>query len=181
MVDREAPLESLVVADFGRGHSRAYLLEQIAGSFRFVAKAESRTTSDLPYEDLTIGWHHLLRQLEWLSGRGLTTRDRLSMQKINNGDGVDALLVCSTLADPVRVVVLEAGSSPVVQPLLDGLDGQTPGYSTSRRLRDARTAAGPRHRWKHCAPTCLKWPSSWSAPTVRKRCRGSIGSPKVSR
>jgi hypothetical protein len=121
MVDREAPLESLVVADFGRGHSRAYLLEQIAGSFRFVAKAESRTTSDLPYEDLTIGWHHLLRQLEWLSGRGLTTRDRLSMPQINNGDGVDALLVCSTLADPVRVVVLEAGTSPVIQPLLDGL------------------------------------------------------------
>jgi hypothetical protein len=121
MVDRDAPLESLLVADFGRGHSRAYLLEQIAGTFRFVAKAESRTTSDLPYEDLTIGWHHLLCQLEWLSGRGLTTRNRLSMPQINNGDGVDALLVCSTLADPVRVVVREAGTSQVIQPLLDGL------------------------------------------------------------
>ena len=121
MVDREAPLESLVVADFGRGHSRAYLMEQVAGAFRFVAKAESRTTTDLPHEDLTIGWHHLLRQLEWLSGRGLTTRDRLSMPQINNGDGVDALLVCSTLAEPVRVAVLEAGTSPVIQPLLDGL------------------------------------------------------------
>jgi hypothetical protein len=121
MVDGEAPLESLVVADFGRGLSRAYLIEQISGAFRFVAKAESRTTTDLPHEDLTIGWHYLLRQLEWLSGRGLTTRDRLTMPQLNSGDGVDALLVCSSLAEPVRVAVLEAGTSPVTIPLLDGL------------------------------------------------------------
>lgn len=121
MVDREASIESLVVADFGRGLSRAYLLEQVAGAFRFVAKAESRTTTDLPHEDLTIGWQHLLRQLEWLSGRGLTTRDRLSMPQLNSGDGVDALLLCSTLAEPVRVAVLEAGTSPVTVPLLEGL------------------------------------------------------------
>jgi hypothetical protein len=117
----EAPLESLVVADFGRGVSRAYLLEQIAGAFRFVAKAEGRTTSDLPHEDLTIGWRHLLRQLEWLSGRGLTTRDHLTMPQLTSGDGVDALLICSSLAEPVRVVVLEAGTSPITIPLLDGL------------------------------------------------------------
>lgn len=117
----DAPLESLVVADFGRGTSRAYLLEQVAGAFRFVAKAEGRTTTDLPHEDLTIGWSHLLRQLEWLSGRSLTNRDRLSMPQVNSGDGVDALLVCSTLAEPVRVAVLEAGTSGVTAPLLDGL------------------------------------------------------------
>lgn len=122
MVDvQESPIESLVVADFGRGLSRAYLLEEVAGAFRFVAKAEGRTTTDLPHEDLTIGWHHLLRQLEWLSGRGLTTRDRLTIPQVNSGDGVDALLVCSTLADPVRVAVLEAGTSPITVPLLEGL------------------------------------------------------------
>ena len=32
------PCESLLIADLGRGSSRAYLLEQIGGSFRFVAK-----------------------------------------------------------------------------------------------------------------------------------------------
>jgi len=122
MVDvKEESFESLVVADFGRGLSRAYLLEQVAGSFRFVAKAEGRTTTDLPHEDLTIGWQHLLRQLEWLTGRELTTRDRLTMPQVNSGDGVDALLVCSTLAEPVRVAVLEAGTSPVTGPLLDSL------------------------------------------------------------
>src|SRR3954471_4786054 len=122
MVDvADKPIESLVVADFGRGQSRAYLLEQAAGTFRFLAKAESRTTTDLPHEDLTIGWTQLLRQLEWMCGRTLTARDRLAMPQGNSGDGVDALLVCSTLAEPVRVAVLEAGSSPVTIPLLDGL------------------------------------------------------------
>ena len=122
MVDiEESPIGSVVVADFGRGVSRAYLLEEIAGAFRFVAKAEGRTTTDLPHEDLTIGWRHLLRQLEWLTGRGLTTRDRLTMPQINNGDGVDALLVCSSLAEPVRVAVLEAGTSQISIPLIEGL------------------------------------------------------------
>jgi hypothetical protein len=121
MSENGGSFESLLVADLGRGHSRAYLLEQVAGAFRFVAKAEGRTTADLPYEDLTIGWRHLLRQLEWLSGRGIQSRDRLMTPQANNGDGVDGLLVCSTLAEPVRVAVLEAGTSPVTAPLLEGL------------------------------------------------------------
>jgi hypothetical protein len=86
---REEPIDSLVVADFGRGTSRAYLLEAISGAFRFVAKAEHRTTTDLPYEDLSQGWYALLRQLEWASGRGLTVRDRLAMPQLASGDGID--------------------------------------------------------------------------------------------
>lgn len=122
MVDApEAPIESLVVGDFGRGSSRAYLMEQINGAFRFVAKAETRTTTDLPHEDLTIGWRTLLRQLEWMSGRSLTLRDRLAIPQATNGDGVDGLLLCSTLAEPVRVAVLEAGSSACTSAILDGL------------------------------------------------------------
>ncbi|HKG25562.1 MAG TPA: glutamate mutase L, partial [Thermomicrobiales bacterium] len=38
-----------------------------------------------------------------------------------SGDGVDALLICSTLAEPARVAVPEAGSSPVIGLVLDGL------------------------------------------------------------
>lgn len=116
-----APFESLIVADFGRGASRAYLMEHVAGAFRFVAKAESRTTNELPHEDLTVGWRHVLRQLEWIAGRELSTRDRLTTPQSNSGDGVDALLVCSTLAEPIRVAVLEAGTSPLSLALADGL------------------------------------------------------------
>jgi hypothetical protein len=122
MTDAESePQESIVVADFGHGTSRAFLLEQVGGAFRFVAKAEGPTTSTLPFENVSIGWTQLLRQLEWATGRTLTDRDGLAMPQQESGDGVDALLICSTLAEPARVAVLEAGSSPVVGLVLDGL------------------------------------------------------------
>jgi hypothetical protein len=118
---REVPIESLVVADFGRGTSRAYLLEAISGAFRFVAKAEHRTTTDLPYEDLSQGWYALLRQLEWASGRGLTVRDRLAVPQLASGDGVDGLLISASLGEPIRIAILEAGQSAVAGPVLDAL------------------------------------------------------------
>jgi len=113
--------ESLLVADFGRGQSRAYLLEQVAGAFRFVAKAEAPTTTDLPFEDLAIGWAQLLRQLEWTTGRAISLRDGVIQPQAANGDGVDGLLVCTSLPDPVRVAVLEAGTSPITTPLLEAI------------------------------------------------------------
>jgi hypothetical protein len=116
-----APQESIVVADFGLGTSRAFLLEQVGGAFRFVAKAEGPTTATLPFENVSIGWMQLLRQLEWATGRSLTSRDGLAMPQQESGDGVDGLLICSTLVEPARVAVLEAGTSPVVGLVLDGL------------------------------------------------------------
>src|SRR5688500_2412650 len=99
VIDNEAtePLEALVVADLGRGTSRAFLVEPVAGAYRFVAKAEGPTTADLPFEDATIGWQRLLTQLEWDAGRRLTEADGLLMPQRERGDGVDGFVVCSTL------------------------------------------------------------------------------------
>ena len=122
MTDTEKQtIESLVVADFARGFSRAYLLEDVGGSFRFVAKAEHRTTSDLPYEDLSQGWRTLLRQLEWISGRALTSREKLAVPQMTSGDGVDGLLITSSLGEPIRIAILEAGQTAVTPPVLDSL------------------------------------------------------------
>jgi hypothetical protein len=115
------PQESIVVADFGHGTSRAFLLEQVGGAFRFVAKAEGPTTSTPPFENVSIGWTQLLRQLEWATGRTLIGRDGLAMPQHESGDGVDGLVICSTLAEPARVALLEAGSSPVAGLVIDGL------------------------------------------------------------
>jgi len=116
-----SPCESLLVADLGRGSSRAYLLEQIGGSFRFVAKAEGPTTSEPPFEDLTVGWNQLLRQLEWESGRRLTERENLLIPQLERGDGVDAMLVCSGHGEPLRTVIIEAGANPLGPAILEAL------------------------------------------------------------
>ena len=121
MTDTEERIESLVVTDFARGNSRAFLLEEIAGAFRFVAKAEYRTTADLPYEDISRGWRQLLRQLEWVSGRSLTVRDSLAIPQLASGDGVDGLLICASHGEPMRVAVLEAGQTAVTNPVIESL------------------------------------------------------------
>src|SRR5688572_13436295 len=118
---QEEQIDSLVVADFGHGTSRAYLLEDISGAFRFVAKAEFRTTMDRPYEDISQGWRALLRQLEWCTGRGLTVREKIAMPQLASGDGVDGLLIAASLGEPIRVAILEAGQSAVSAPVLDAL------------------------------------------------------------
>jgi hypothetical protein len=114
-------IESLVVADLGRGSSRAILLEQAGGAVRFVAKSEGPTTAAPPIDDVTVGWLQLLRNLEWETGQRLTERDELVTPQRPRGDGTDAMLICSTLGEPVRVALLEAGTSPVSAPLLEAM------------------------------------------------------------
>ena len=122
MVDQEeATIESLVVADLGRGLSRAYLLEYIGGAFRFVAKAEGRSTTTQPYEEPVQGWNTLLKELEWATGRHLTSRDRLATPQLATGDGVDGLFVCASTTEPIRVAIVEAGQSPVTAEVLDAV------------------------------------------------------------
>ena len=118
---RSAAVESLVVADFGRGSSRAYLVEQVAGAFRFVAKAEAPTTAEAPFENVGVGWQDLLRQLEWDAGRRLTEREELLFPQQARGDGVDAFMICSSLGEPLRVALIEATANPVSAAISDAL------------------------------------------------------------
>jgi hypothetical protein len=118
----DAPaIESLVVADLGRGSSRAVLLEHVGGALRFVAKAEGPSTASPPVEDVTVGWLQLMRHLEEDTGQRLIERDELVTPQRPRGDGADAMLICATLGEPIRVALLEAGTSPVSSPLLEAL------------------------------------------------------------
>ncbi|HEV2107341.1 MAG TPA: glutamate mutase L, partial [Thermomicrobiales bacterium] len=104
-------VESVLVADFGHASSRAFLVEKIAGAFRFVGHAEGPTSFGLPHRDLSIGWLRALRQLGHETGRCLVDHEHLRMPREPRGDGVDALMVCSSIGEPVRVAVIDTGVS----------------------------------------------------------------------
>ncbi len=106
-------VESVLVADFSHASSRAFLIEKVAGAFRFVDHAESPTTFDLPHHDLSVGWLRALRQLGHETGRCLVAHERLRMPRQPQGDGVDALMVCSSLGEPVRVAIIDTGVSAI--------------------------------------------------------------------
>ena len=109
------PLETVLVADFGRAATRGFLLEQIDGVFRFVAKAEQPTAAGLPFAGLKAGWTDVIDDLSWVTGR------RVGDARAANGDGADALLCISTLAAPARVLVLESGVNTSVAPIVEML------------------------------------------------------------
>jgi len=113
--------ESLLVADFGRGSTRAFLLEQVAGTLRLVARAEGPTTFDLPFDDVSVGWLQTLRQIEWDAGRVLIERDNVLTPQRQRGDGVDAMLACSSLGEPIRVAVIDTGPSPMTAAAITAL------------------------------------------------------------
>ena len=97
------PLETVLVADFGRNSTRGYVLEQIGRTFRFVAKAERPTTADAPFAGFSAGWTAMVDDLSWMTGRQV--EGPLSA----NGDGADAMLCVSTIAAPTRVLLIETG------------------------------------------------------------------------
>ena len=118
---QEIAPQSLLVADFGRGTTRAFLLEQVAGAIRLVARAEGPTTFDLPFDDVSVGWLQTLRQIEWDAGRVLIERDNVLTPQRQRGDGVDAMLACSSLGEPIRIAVIDTGPSPMLAPAITAL------------------------------------------------------------
>lgn len=109
------PLEAVLIADFGRGYSRGYMLEEVAGDFRFVAKAEQPTTIDASQQDLSAGWNAVIEELSWITGRAV------GAPVAANGDGADSLLVCSTVAAATRVLIVETGSNASAPAIVEQL------------------------------------------------------------
>ncbi|MBN9012535.1 MAG: hypothetical protein J0H25_05700, partial [Rhizobiales bacterium] len=104
-----------MIADFGRGYSRGYMLEEVAGDFRFVAKAEQPTTMDAAPKDLSAGWNAVIEELSWITGRAV------GAQLDANGDGADSLLVCATIAAPARVLIVETGANASAAAIVEQL------------------------------------------------------------
>jgi hypothetical protein len=109
------PLKTVLVADFGRTSTRGYVLEQIDGAFRFIAKAEKPIAPGLPFARLKAGWSEVIDDLSWMTGR------RVGDSPAANGDGAEALLCVSTLAPPARVLVLESGVNASAGPIVEML------------------------------------------------------------
>ena len=90
----ERTIESILVADCGTVFTKLLLLESVecgtAGqSYRFVAQAETLTTVNPPWNDLSVGVVNALEELERITGRTFYGSGRLITPQ-HGLDGVDA-------------------------------------------------------------------------------------------
>lgn len=103
---REAQVESLVAIDIGSVNTKAVLIARVEGAYRFIARAESATTTEAPWSDAAIGVRHAMEKLAAASGRPLLDeRGDLIVPERADGGGVDACAVTASAAQPLRVVV----------------------------------------------------------------------------
>ncbi len=105
----ERTIESILVADCGTVFTKLLLLESVEGgtagqSYRFVAQAETLTTINPPWNDLTVGVVNALEELEQVTGRRLYGAGRLITPR-HGLEGVDAFVVILSAPEPLSLVI----------------------------------------------------------------------------
>ena len=106
MADQLARIESILALDIGSVNTQAVLIAQVEGTYQFVARAQLPTTLEEPWADVAVGVRHVVEQLSRIAMRPLLSDsgDLISPEQ-DNGSGVDVLVVTSSAAEPLRLVL----------------------------------------------------------------------------
>jgi hypothetical protein len=100
-------LDSILIADCGSTMTKVVLLDIIDGQHRFVAYAESPSTVNDTWGDVSVGVTEAILQLEETTGRTLFGGDgQLIIPETPNGVGIDGFFAISSAAEPLRVVLV---------------------------------------------------------------------------
>lgn len=103
---REQRIGSILAVDCGTVLTKAILLDQVEGSFHFVARGAALTTATSPWRDIALGIQHAIEQIEDVTGRVLLDEARRLIIPQQGGlVGVDACVAVSSAAPPLRVVL----------------------------------------------------------------------------
>ncbi|MCX7681320.1 MAG: glutamate mutase L [Anaerolineae bacterium] len=102
----EQPIGSILLADCGTVITRAVLLEQVAGRYRFVAHGEALTTTEYPWADVSEGIRHAAEQIEEVTGRRFFEADGdIILPELSGRRGVDIFAATASASQPLEVVL----------------------------------------------------------------------------
>ncbi len=100
----EQTIESILVADCGTVVTKLLLLERVEASYRFIAQAETLTTINPPWNDVSVGVLHAVEELERITGRKFYVGGRILMPR-ERLVGVDAFVVILSASEPLRLIL----------------------------------------------------------------------------
>ncbi len=102
----EQQIGSILLADCGTVMTKAVLLEQVAGQYRFIAQGEAPTTTEYPWADVSEGIRHAVRQIAQVTGRRFFDQSGdLIIPESPGREGVDAFAATSSASEPLEVVL----------------------------------------------------------------------------
>ncbi len=106
MTDNLPRIESILAVDIGSVNTQAVLIAQVEGAYRFVARAQLPTTLEEPWADVAVGVRHVVEQLSRIATRPmLNDSGELITPEQEDGSGVDVVVVTSSAAEPLRLVL----------------------------------------------------------------------------
>jgi len=98
------PIESILVADCGTVITKLLLLEKVEASYRFVAQAETLSTNNPPWSDVSVGVVQAIAEIEAITGRTLYAHARLITPR-QGLEGVDAFVVILSASKPLQIIL----------------------------------------------------------------------------
>lgn len=102
----EQSTASILALDCGAVLTKAVLLDRVNGIYRFIARGEALTTVKPPWQDIAVGAQAAIEQVEDVTGRVLLNdRGNLIMPQRDGLTGIDAFLVVSSAAPPIKVLL----------------------------------------------------------------------------
>jgi len=154
-VTEKQRIGSILLADCGTVMTKAVLLEQVAGQYRFVAQGEAPTTVEYPWSDVAAGICHAVEQISEVTGRRFFDRSgNLISPELAGGQGVDVFAATVSAGQPLQVVLgglvrdlsvasaerAAAGTYSLVKAILAS-DGREGGLSDEQHVRAIFDAA----------------------------------------
>lgn len=151
----EQRIGSILLADCGTVTTKAVLLEQVAGQYRFVAQGEAPTTAEYPWSNVAAGIRHAVAQISKVTGRRFFDESgNLISPELAGRRGVDAFAVTASASQPLQVVLgglvpdlsvasagrAAAGTYSSVTATVAS-DGRLEGVGIEERVRTIRDAA----------------------------------------
>ncbi len=109
-VEETRVAESVLCADVGSLWTRAALIDQVDGLYRFVACGEARTTIEQPTSNVMVGIREAVQDIQLASDRALVSATddgeiRILVPEDESGEGVDVFLATTSAFSPLKVIV----------------------------------------------------------------------------
>jgi hypothetical protein len=105
-MEQQAQIHSILGIDIGSVNTQATLIARVEGTFRFVARAQSSTTLEAPWSDVSIGARHVVEQLSQIAARPMLNESgNIITPEQDDGAGVDLCVISCSAAQPLHVVL----------------------------------------------------------------------------
>ena len=100
-----ASVQTILATDCGSTTTKAILIERQEQEFRLIARGESPTTVEAPFDDVTIGVLNAVAELEDLTGRKFLEDGRIISPRRDTNVGVDLFLSTSSAGGGLQMLV----------------------------------------------------------------------------